>query len=112
LPLAGWAYGERIAELHRRGLGLWDVVASCRRQGSLDQAIEEPEYNDLAGLTRRAPALRAIACNGAVAAGAVRLAAPPGLPVQRLPSTSPAHASWSAERKLQAWRAMFLAAGV
>jgi G:T/U-mismatch repair DNA glycosylase len=32
--------------------------------------------------------------------------------VLRLPSTSPANASWSFERKLAAWRAAFQAHGV
>jgi hypothetical protein len=35
-----------------------------------------------------------------------------GLPVYRLPSTSPANASWSFERKLAAWREAFVAAGL
>ena len=35
-----------------------------------------------------------------------------GLPVMSLPSTSPANASWSFERKLAAWRAAFEQAGV
>ena len=47
--------------MRRRGLGLWDVYASCRREGSLDQAIADAEFNDLASLRRRAPALQAVA---------------------------------------------------
>ena len=35
-----------------------------------------------------------------------------GLPVYRLPSTSPANASWSFERKLAAWRAVFAEYGL
>ena len=35
-----------------------------------------------------------------------------GVPVLRLPSTSPANASWSFERKLAAWRAAFEQHGV
>jgi hypoxanthine-DNA glycosylase len=38
------------------GLGLWDVYASCQRQGSLDQAIREAQFNDLASLRQRRPA--------------------------------------------------------
>ncbi|MCI4431158.1 MAG: DNA-deoxyinosine glycosylase, partial [Burkholderiales bacterium] len=29
-------YPQRLAEIRRRGLGLWDIYASCRRAGSLD----------------------------------------------------------------------------
>jgi G:T/U-mismatch repair DNA glycosylase len=32
------------------------------------------------------------------------------LPVYKLPSTSPAHASWSFERKLTAWREVMVVA--
>jgi G:T/U-mismatch repair DNA glycosylase len=42
----------------------------------------------------------------------MRTTAALGLPVLRLPSSSPANASWSFERKLAAWRAAFEAAGV
>jgi TDG/mug DNA glycosylase family protein len=35
-----------------------------------------------------------------------------GLPVYKLPSTSPANASWSFERKLVAWRAVVAACGL
>jgi G:T/U-mismatch repair DNA glycosylase len=35
-----------------------------------------------------------------------------GVPVWRLPSTSPANASWSFERKLAAWREAFAACGL
>ena len=35
-----------------------------------------------------------------------------GLPVYRLPSTSPANASWSFERKLAAWAEVFDAHGM
>jgi hypoxanthine-DNA glycosylase len=109
VDLRALPYRRRLAELRRRGLGLWDVYAACRRDGSLDQAIEDAEYNDFAGLRRRAPGLRAVAHNGGESARAMRHLAALGLVVQRLPSTSPANASWSFERKLEAWRAVFAA---
>ncbi|MBU6259474.1 MAG: DNA-deoxyinosine glycosylase [Burkholderiales bacterium] len=112
VDLVALPYPARLAELRRRGLGLWDVYRSCRREGSLDQAIEEPEFNDLASLRRRAPGLVAIAHNGGESARARRHTAALGLPVHRLPSTSPANASWSFERKLAAWRGVFEGAGL
>ena len=48
------------------------------------------------------PRLRAIAHNGGESARAMRITGRLGLPVVRLPSTSPANASWSFERKLDA----------
>ena len=97
-------YLQRLDRLRRRGLGLWDIYARCRREGSLDSAIEDAVLNDLASLRVRAPGLRAVAHNGGESARAMRITAALGVPVLRLPSTSPANASWSYERKLAAWR--------
>ncbi len=112
LDLAALPYGERLVLLRRRGLGLWDVYARCRREGSLDSAIEDAELNDLASLRRRAPGLQLVAHNGGESARAMRHVQALGLPVLRLPSTSPANASWSFERKRAAWQAAFQAAGI
>ena len=105
-------YAQRLAEARRRGLGLWDVYASCLREGSLDTAIEAAEFNDLASLKRRAPLLQLVAHNGAESARAMKQIVALGLPVQRLPSSSPANATWSFDRKLQAWRDSFHRAGI
>ena len=105
-------YAARVAELERRGLSVWDVHASCRREGSLDSAIEDARPNNLAALVARLPELRAIAHNGGESARSMRLTHTLGLPVHRLPSTSPANASWSFERKLAAWGQVFTQAGV
>ncbi|HEY9067171.1 MAG TPA: DNA-deoxyinosine glycosylase [Burkholderiaceae bacterium] len=116
LDLTALAYPQRLQTMLERGLGLWDVYASCRREGSLDSAIEAPVLNDLASLPLWAPTLRAIAHNGGESARAMRLTIAhtqgTGVAVLRLPSTSPANASWSFERKLAAWRAAFEAAGI
>jgi len=112
VDLAALPYPKRLQALRERGLGLWDVYASCRREGSLDSAIADAELNDLASLRRRAPALQCVAHNGGESARSMRVTAALGLPVVRLPSTSPANASWSFERKLAAWREVFHAAGL
>ena len=100
-------YAERIAIVQAHGLGLWDVYAQCRREGSLDSAIRSPQLIDLAELARIAPGLQAIAHNGGESARAMRHTRALGLAVHRLPSTSPANASWHFDRKLAAWRAVF-----
>lgn len=107
VDLGALPYGDRLALMQARGVGLWDVYAACRRQGSLDSAIEAAEPNDLAGLAARLPQLQAIAHNGGESARAMRITGALGRPVYRLPSTSPANASWSFDRKLAAWRAVF-----
>jgi len=112
VDLPALPYAERLAEMRRRGLGLWDVYASCRRVGSLDSAIEDATLNDLASLRRLAPGLVAVAHNGAESARAMAHLRALGLAVVRLPSTSPANASWSFERKLAAWRAAFTEHGI
>ena len=112
LDLLALPYRARLAEVRRRGLGIWDAYASCRRQGSLDAAIEAAELNDFAALRRRAPALALVLHNGAESARAMPRLQALGLRALRLPSSSPAHASWSFERKLAAWRAAFAQAGL
>lgn len=107
IELRALPYARRLAELRRRGLGVWDVYASCRRAGSLDSAIEDALPNDLPALVARLPALRAIAHNGGEAARTMALTRTLVPDVVRLPSTSPAHASWSLQRKCEAWRAVF-----
>ena len=111
-PISADSYQSRCEWLLARGLGLWDVYASCERQGSLDAAICDPVVNDLSTLAAACPALRAIAHNGGESARHARHSAALGLPVYRLPSSSPANASWSFERKLAAWREVVAAAGL
>jgi hypoxanthine-DNA glycosylase len=105
-------YAQRLDLLRVRGLGLWDVYASCRREGSLDQAIREAQFNDLDSLLRLAPGLRLVAHNGGESARAMQRVQALGLPVLRLPSSSPANARWTFDAKLAAWRAAFEQAGI
>ena len=105
-------YADRAQWLLRQGVGLWDVYASCEREGSLDMAIQHAQLNDVHNLRTRCPALQAIAHNGGESFKHAKHTRTLGLPVYRLPSTSPANASWSFERKLAAWREVFQAAGL
>ncbi len=90
-PVAGLAYEQRLALLLRRGVGLWDVVATARREGSLDGAMREVEANSLAELASDLPSLRAVAFNGGTAARVGRRAlCATDLSLVDLPSSSPA----------------------
>ena len=112
VDLVAMNYRGRVAALKQHGLAVWDVYAACRRAGSLDSAIGDATPNDLAALAARLPSLVAIAHNGSESARAMRITRTLGLPVHRLPSTSPANASWSFERKRAAWQAVFEGAGL
>jgi len=112
LPLAQRPYAERLQALRDHGLGLWDVYASCEREGSLDSDIREPVLNDLASLRQHCPSLQAIAHNGGESFRHARHTRSLGLPVYRLPSTSPANAGWSFARKREAWAEVLRRHGV
>ncbi len=114
LPAGSCAYESRCQWLLDRRLGVWDVYASCVREGSLDASIRDAVVNDFASLLVQCPSLSAVAHNGAESfkhAPAVlrSLQAVGGQPSDssiesiKLPSTSPANASWSFDRKLAAW---------
>lgn len=101
------SYQIRSEWLLSKRLGLWDVYAACEREGSLDSAIRGAELNDFSSLTTRCPDLQAIAHNGGESFKHARQTQLLGLPIYKLPSTSPANAVWSFDRKLAAWREVF-----
>ena len=105
-------YAGRCEWLLARGLGLWDVYASCEREGSLDSAIRASQVNDFAGLRQCCPDLTLALHNGAESYKHARQTEALGLTALKLPSTSPAHASWSFDKKLQAWRDALAAHGL
>jgi hypoxanthine-DNA glycosylase len=100
------SYAIRSKLLLESGLGLWDVYAACERSGSLDSAIQHAQPNDLASLRTCCPQLQAIAHNGGESYKHAKHTMQLGLPVYKLPSSSPANASWSFERKLNVWKSV------
>ncbi|MFI5510830.1 DNA-deoxyinosine glycosylase [Mycobacterium sp. NPDC051804] len=99
-------YDDRTAALVANGVAVWDVLKSCRREGSLDSAVEPDSMvpNDFGDLFAAHPGIRRIFFNGAAAEKnfnrLVRLA--PDVPYLRLPSTSPAQ-TMRYEDKMAAW---------
>ena len=86
-------YAARLEALLAHGVGLWDVVAEARREGSLDSRIREHADNDLPGLVATLPVLNTIAFNGATAARlGLKVLGPhaSGYRIVKLPSSSPA----------------------
>jgi hypoxanthine-DNA glycosylase len=95
-------YEQRVIELNQMGIGLWDVIGRCRRRGSLDGNIREPEYNDFAALAARCPHLELACFNGKTAARHIAHLQAHGLATRVLPSSSPANTQPVSE-KLNAW---------
>ena len=102
-------YERRLECLRRHHVALWDSLAGCERDGSLDSNIRDPEPNDIPGLLRRCPSIRCIFCNGTASYRFLKkyhagLFERSGLTIFQLPSTSPAAAVLSLEEKLERWR--------
>jgi len=98
-------YEERLVRLAERRVGLWDVIASAAREGSLDQAIRNAEHNRVEHLLRDFPHLRAIAFNGSTAARIGRAligSQPLGIQLLDLPSSSAANTR-PFVKKAEAW---------
>jgi hypoxanthine-DNA glycosylase len=114
----GMPYADKVMALASSGIALWDVLESCARAGSLDAAIEKDSIipNDFATFFARYPQVRRVYFNGSTAERCYRRLVLPLLPAvsqvyQRLPSTSPAHATIPYEEKLAAWQGITDGAG-
>ncbi len=97
-------YDERLRRLAERRIGLWDVIASASRRGSLDQAIRSAAHNQVEQLRHDFRELRALAFNGsrAAAVGRQLLGSAHGLSLVELPSSSAANTRPFAQ-KAAAW---------
>lgn len=100
-------YQDRTAALRARGVAVWDVLRFCRREGSLDSAIESDSMvaNDFDSLFETHPGIDRVFFNGAAAEKNFSRLAGIDRPLRyrRLPSTSPAQTMRYAD-KLRAWR--------
>ncbi len=105
LPLQEMEYGERLQSLLDRKIGLWDVVAGCEREGSLDTAIRNARHNDFAKTLQIARHLRRVCFNGKFSGRLEPWFAAHGYETIVLPSSSPANAI-RFDTKLKAWRAI------
>lgn len=92
---------EKKQLLQTNRIALWDVYASCIREGSLDSAIRAGEKNDFDSFFSSHPNICAVLCNGKAAYNAFPKDAP--VPVLCMPSTSPAY-TMKYEKKLALWQ--------
>ncbi|HBR04061.1 MAG TPA: DNA-deoxyinosine glycosylase [Ruminiclostridium sp.] len=95
---------EKKALLFKKRIALWDVLKSCDIELSKDSSIMNPVVNDFDDILKET-SVQAIFTNGKKAEELYKRLCFPKTHVKSrcLPSTSPANASWSYERLLQAW---------
>ncbi len=104
-------YELRLAFALSNGIALWDAIAACQREGSLDADIKDAVPNDIPALLLRFPHVRTIACNGAKShaellkhhGGSPEIAA---RTVLKMPSTSPVPTAQyrNFQDRLEAWK--------
>lgn len=106
-------YQQRKEILMANAIAVWDVLQGCKRLGSLDSNIkpESIKINDFAAFFAEHEFIEHVFFNGAMAEKLYKKHVLPTLnhrfsylEYQRLPSTSPAHASLRLEEKIEAWK--------
>lgn len=98
----------KIQVLQESNIGLWDVLKSCDRNGSLDIHIKNHEINDFETLFTQFPSIKTIVFNGKESHkyflkkfGQIK-----GITYYVMPSTSPAN-TMSFDNKLKIWSTCF-----
>lgn len=114
--IAGEEIPETILEknefLLRNKIALWDVIHSCEISGSSDASIKNAVANKIEKILDAAK-IKKIILNGGTAFSLYKkfwsetLEKKYGVSVIRLPSTSPANASYSLEKLVEIWRKEF-----
>jgi TDG/mug DNA glycosylase family protein len=106
-------YEQRCSRIVQCGVGIWDVLKTCTRSGSLDSDIVESSIipNDFQSFFGIHTHVRSVFFNGAKAEKSYEKHVVPKLRSSiadlvgtRLPSTSPANAALKFEEKLNRWR--------
>jgi len=104
-------YTQRIQILKSNGIAVWDVLASCTRESSLDSDIDKTSVcpNNFELFLSTHKNITDIFFNGAMAEKyfnklVLHMLKPNLIRYTRLPSTSPAHAAMTYNQKLTTWK--------
>ena len=120
LEITATDYAARASQVSTKGIAIWDVLQACIRHSSLDSDIDDNSIvsNDFKKFYEQHSGITRVFFNGAKAEAVYTKHILPGLAahqaeieLQRLPSTSPAHASMSVAQKLEKWQAILQHAG-
>lgn len=101
-------YDERLQMLLHHHIALWDAIASCERDGSLDSAIKNEQGNDFSAFLLQYPNIKTICFNGGKSFASFKrynkvLLKRSDLIFQQMPSTSPANARWRLPMLIETW---------
>jgi TDG/mug DNA glycosylase family protein len=107
-------YATKKALLLQNKVALWDVLQACKREGSLDSAIEQEVPNDFNDFLEKHPEITHIFFNGQKAAAYFKkyVKTTKAYHLQVLPSTSPANAGKGFEAKLTEWKGIRIPLGL
>lgn len=103
-------YDEKKACLLSQEIGLWDSLQSCSRKGSLDSDIKNARPNDFETLLKSYP-VKKLVFNGNKAFEFFRRFHKEileSIDFEIMPSTSPANATISFDKKLALWKSVLL----
>lgn len=98
-------FEEKAQLIKNNSIVLWDVLANCEREGSLDVNIKNQQENDIPGLLREFPGIHKILFNGKESHRYFmkKFGMLEGIEFHVMPSTSPAN-TVRFEEKLKSWR--------
>ena len=96
---------EKKDFLLKNHIAVWDVIESCDIKGSSDSSIKNAVPNDFSDILKAAP-IRKIYTNGGTAYKLYHKYCEKvtGIKAMKLPSTSPANASYSLDRLISEWK--------
>lgn len=99
-------YEEKKVLLQQHHIGVWDVIHSAERKGSLDTAILNETPNELSQLLTAFPSIKTICFNGKKAEALYKkhFQLLPHIIYHSLPSTSPANAAFSFDMICHKWK--------
>ncbi|MNK71701.1 Uracil DNA glycosylase superfamily protein [compost metagenome] len=102
------SYEDRKALVKKYNIGLWNVLQSCKREGSSDASITEETLNDFESLHKQFPNIKYVFFESKAAAKYFQKHTVPqeGIIYTTLPSTSGLNAGLSTEEKKMQWNAV------
>ena len=102
------SYEDRKALLTKYNIGLWNVLKSCKREGSSDAKIKEETINDFESLHKQYPNIKYVFFESKAAAKYFQKHTIPqeGIVYKTLPSTSGLNAGLTTAEKMEEWKAV------